>query len=148
MAAVWERFSDYLRARRRRRTPERRAVLEAAMRRSGHFSADEICRQLDSGGLHVSLATVYHTLGILVEAGLLQRQRFGSSALYEPLSHASDHHHLVCTDCGKVAEVADLDIQRQLRALTYPRFNPTSYSLNIYGLCSRCQRKKRRRPEK
>lgn len=99
---------------------------------------------LDADGYHVSRATVYNTMEILVDAGLVRRHNFGSTpAQYEKVAGITNHHHLVCTQCGKVREVKDAEIDRLLSSKRYTSFHPAYADLYIYGVCSRCARRPR-----
>ncbi|MDE6120292.1 MAG: transcriptional repressor, partial [Muribaculaceae bacterium] len=69
-------FTEYLRRTRRRRTPERYMVLECAETCQGHFTAEELCVRLEEASRHVARATVYSTLQLLEECGIVMRHRF------------------------------------------------------------------------
>lgn len=138
-------FSDYLARHHKRRTPERFAILECAMRMSEHFTIETFHDRLEYEGFHVSIATIYSTLELLVDCGLVRRHRFGSdSARYERTTGSSNHHHLVCLRCGKVKEVRDASLSREISARRYPGFLPSYFSLNIYGICRACQKRERK----
>lgn len=138
-------FSEYLDKHHKRRTHERFAILDSAMGTPDHFTIESFHDALESEGFHVSLATIYNTLELLVDCGLVRRHRFGSdSARYERISGSANHHHLVCTRCGKVKEVKDVSIGNAISSLRYPGFSASYFSLNIYGLCRACQKRERR----
>lgn len=144
---VRERFDEYLRRNRKRRTPERFAILEMALKMTGHFSAETLGDLLRSKGFPISGATVYSGLDILVDFGLLVKQRFGNQAcLYEKasVSTANTHHHLICTSCGKIKEVRDPLFSKQIEDKRFSGFSPNYYTLNIYGICASCGRKKKK----
>ena len=135
-------LNRYLMQHRLRRTPERYAILDKVFSLSEHFFVDTLRRMLDADGYHVSRATVYNTMDILVDAGLVRRHNFGSTpAQYEKVAGITNHHHLVCTQCGKVREVKDAEIDRLLASRRYSAFHPAYADLYIYGVCSRCARK-------
>lgn len=143
-----ELFADYLRSRHKRRTAERDAILERAMRTAGHFSVEGLCCILRDDDYHVSTTTVYSTLELLVDCGLLLRHRFNDKAtLYEKASGASGtcHHHLICTGCGKIKEVRDPELTAMIESRRFQGFATAYFSLNIYGTCGACARKARRR---
>lgn len=140
-----EVFSDYLARHHKRRTPERYAILDSAMRTPDHFTIEAFHDRLETEGFHVSLATIYSTLELLVDCGLVRRHRFGSdSARYERTTGSSNHHHLVCTRCGKVKEVRDASLSQEISSRRYPGFSPSYFSLNIYGVCRACQKRERK----
>lgn len=140
-----EKFDNYLRLNNKRRTAERFAILDMAYKMAGHFTAEDIAALLRNEGFPISNATIYSTLSLLVDFGLIMRQRFGNKAcIYEKASHSasSTHHHLICTSCGKVKEVRDQAFSRLIEGRRFAGFSQSYYSLYIYGTCSACARKK------
>ena len=100
---VKEIFSSYLKEHNQRQTPERFMVLEEMYRADGHFDADDIFFNMKDGGTRVSRATVYNTLDLLVECGLVQRQQFGKNQYYYERAYAyQQHDHIICKECGAV----------------------------------------------
>lgn len=145
--SVRERFDDYLRRNHKRRTAERFAILEKVQAIPGHFTADSLGDMLRREDFPVSAATVYATLELLVDFGLLMRQRFANQgSLYEksPVGSGTTHHHLICTSCGKIKEVRDPGISRQIEERRFSGFSQNYYTLNIYGTCTACSRKKKK----
>ncbi len=146
-AAVMAAFTQYLAQHRLRHTPARIAVLERVLAMPGHFWIEMLTSSnIDAQGVSVSRATVYNTIELLTDAGLLRRHTFGNNtAQYELVSGPANHHHLVCTRCGKVKEIKDPEIDRQLATRHFSGFTPAYTDLYIYGLCSRCSRKKKQK---
>lgn len=142
-------FSEYLKLHGLRKTPERFAILEAAYAMEHHFTAEQLLSEMsENQHFHVSRATVYNTMELLVDAKLLHRHRIGGGAQYERSYNSESHYHLICTNCGAVTEFHDMKLHRDLLALKPRRFTAQSYSLYVYGLCSRCMsvlRKKQKR---
>ena len=98
------RLAEFLKKQKMRRTPERLAILEKAYSTGKHFFADELYGILENDGYHVSRSTLYASLQVLVDAGLLLRHQFGNQpAQYEraTLGGKEPHLHLVCTSCGR-----------------------------------------------
>lgn len=146
-ANVRERFDEYLRQNRKRRTSERFAILDMVVKMGGHFTAEELGELLHSDGFPVSSATVYATLELLVDFGLIVRQRFDNQAcIYEKASGSasSTHHHLICTSCGKIKEVRDPAFSRQVEERCFAGFSQSYYTLYIYGICGACSRKRKK----
>lgn len=142
-----ERFDLYLRSNHKRRTAERFAIMDRVLKAPGHVSADELCRLMKDDGYPVSAATVYSTLELLVDCGLLVRQRFNDKAsLYEKATGTtSAHHHLICTCCGKIKEVRDTALNDLIATRHFTGFTQSYYSLNIYGICGSCGRRRRKK---
>lgn len=129
-----------------RKTPERFAILDRAMAMDRHFVADELYSCMDAEGYHVSRTTVYNTLELLESAGLLRRHNFGGkSSCYEMITGlGSNHHHLICTVCGKIKEVKYTRLASMIDNRTFPAFHPQWFDLCVYGTCSTCMRRARR----
>jgi len=141
MPSLLQRFERGLRERGLRVTVERRAILEHAVRNLGHFEAEELLASLRRSGSRVSRATVYRTLGRLVEAGLVRRHPLDDGrAFYEPAFDRAHHEHLVCVRCGEILEFVQDEIERlQDEVCRQHRFRPVSHTLQIYGTCERCR---------
>ena len=147
-AVVRKRFDEYLRSNNKRRTAERFAILEMVLKMPGHFSAETLSDLMKKDEFPVSVATVYSTLELLVEFGLLVRQRFSDKAcLFEKASFSLSgmHHHLICTVCGKIKEVKDAVFTRHIEERKFQGFCQSYYTLNIYGICGACSRKNKRK---
>lgn len=114
-------------------------ILENA--KEHHLSAEDIYKELIESGDVIGLATVYRVLTQFEEAGLVVRHHFeGGQSVFE-LDHGKHHDHLVCVKCGKVEEFVDSVIEkRQQEIAKEAGFMITDHSLNIYGVCSPCQR--------
>lgn len=142
-AAAIEAFNRYLSQNKLRKTPERYAILEKVFDLNEHFSVESLHEALHSDGYHVSCTTVYNTLELLAEAALVRRRNFGGqTAQYEKISGLTNHHHLVCTRCGRVKEVKDQTLDATLSSLRFGTFRPAYTDLYIYGVCSRCSKKR------
>jgi Fur family ferric uptake transcriptional regulator len=136
--SIKEIFTEYLIKHKHRKTPERYAILEHIYSYSGHFNADVLYKKMKSE-YRVSLATVYNTLDLLLEAKLIIKHQLGGQfAQYEKAFGNNTHHHLVCTNCGKVKEFSDKQIRTGIQARTFAHFQMSHYSLYLFGLCSKC----------
>lgn len=132
-------FRDFLERTGRRNTPERIMVLEAALGLKGHYGADEVCTAVAALGNHVAQATVYTTVGLLAEAGILARHEFGGKTLYEQAP--ARHSHTVCTACGRVRDLRLPILEQQARTTRIARFTVSHAAITVYGLCSACSGK-------
>lgn len=124
-------------------TQPRRRILEIMDKGSNHhMSAEDIYRELVDAGEEIGLATVYRVLTQFEEAGLVVRHHFeGGQSVFE-LDHGEHHDHLVCVKCNRVEEFCDDEIEkRQQEIAKKAGFAITDHSLNIYGICSVCQKK-------
>ena len=140
-------LSQYLKEKKMRRTPERFAILEKVFSTDAHFYVDVLHEAMELEGYHVSLSTVYATVQLLIDAGLVRRHQFPNQpAQYERVLQGvtENHHHLVCTSCGRVKAVKDHELADRISSLRYPTFRTEFFSLYVYGLCSRCQKRLRK----
>lgn len=128
-----------------RATPERFAILDTVMATQGHFDAEDLYYRLITAGVKVSKATVYNTLDLLQQAGLVSKYRFGENmSRYEKAFGRPRHHHLICLSCGDIIEFESDKLERiQDEVCTEKDFAPRSTTLQIFGTCARCSRKGR-----
>lgn len=135
---VKEIFRSYLKEHNQRQTPERFMVLEDIYRADGHFDADDIYFNMKNAGTRVSRATVYNTLDLLVECGLVQRHQFGKNQYFYERAYAyQQHDHIICNECGGVMEFCDPRIQeiQSMMEKVYD-FDISGHSLHFFGSCN------------
>lgn len=139
------KLAEYLDNRRLRKTPERFAILETVFSHNDHFGIETLYEEMDGRAYHVSRSTIYNTMELFTEIGLVRKHQFGSNqAVYEKVVSSGNHHHLICTECGKVKEVKDAELMEQIGGRRYGSFSVSYISLYVYGICSTCQRRRRR----
>lgn len=137
--SIKELFTEYLKEHKHRKTPERYAILERIYLYEGHFNAD-ILFNIMQAEYRVSLATVYNTLELLLECKLIIKHQLGGQfAQYEKTFGNSTHHHLICTNCGKVKEFSDTQLRLSIQNRKFAHFQTSHYSLYMYGLCHKCK---------
>lgn len=133
-----------LQARGFRRTRARQAILAALAASSRHLKVAELhrrARELDSG---VSLASVYRTMDLLGQLGLVAAIPTGHRHRHYAPCRAGHGHHLVCSGCGHVVEFTDCRIEGLARRLARrARFRIESHALEFFGRCQQCQRTER-----
>lgn len=133
-------FEEFIHAHGLRMTAERRAVCEEIFEQHAHLDAAALCSALRRRKVPVSRATVYRNLELLVECGLVRRQRLGSGrTLYEHVHAGQEHDHLVCERCGRMVEFVSPGIVA-LRAeiCRVHGFEPHRHGLQILGRCREC----------
>jgi Fur family ferric uptake transcriptional regulator len=120
----------------------RHAVIALLGRQGCCLSAQEIFDRLRAGGSSVGIASVYRVLDLLVERQLVQRIDIGDGVMrFEP-SHGSGehHHHLVCSDCGKVEAFEDDRLERALRAVAEQTgYKSSGHDVLLRGECGECR---------
>lgn len=127
-----------------RSTPARAAVLDAVLQSQGHFDAEGLYYRMISTGTKISRATVYNTLDLLQDCGLVSKYRFAeNSSRYEKAFGRPDHHHLICLECGDLIEFVNERLNRiQEEVCDEKNFLPQSSSLQIFGTCAKCKKRK------
>lgn len=141
---VRQRIFDYLLHKGLRRTVPREAIIEAAFSTTEHYTAEELLEMARRIEPRVSRATVYRTLPLLVECGVLKELDFGKDyKFYDPnyIDHPG-HNHLICLDCSKVVEFEDRNIDTIEDCITKRLgFTPESKVLRIEAKCDELQRR-------
>ena len=119
-----------------RETPQRRAVLDA-LGRTGDFRSAQEVHELVAG---VGLATVYRTLALYAEHGLIDvLRREDGEAIYRACS-TRHQHHLVCRACGATVEVEGPAVERWTSAIAADHgFVDVAHTLEIFGTCPACR---------
>jgi Fur family ferric uptake transcriptional regulator len=123
-----------------RATPQRQAVLDALDGVDDFRSAQEVHELLVSRGAAIGLATVYRTLALYAEHGLLDvLRREDGEGIYRRCSD-THHHHLVCRSCGSTVEVEGPAVERWTSAIAAEHgFSDLSHTLEIVGTCADCR---------
>lgn len=144
-----ELFTTYLTEKKLRKTEERYTILECICRFPGHFDLCTLHQKLEEVNFHVSKATLYNTLEVLVDGGMIVRHQLNTQSVqYELRVLADTHFHLICSKCGAIREVKDATIKKEMGGLKISRFTPEFHVLYIYGLCSKCKYKLQRKNTK
>ena len=123
-----------------RKTGERYAILDVVMQMKGHYSADQILEMMPEN-FHVSRSTMYSTLSLLVNCGLLYSHLTEGATLYESAYKVPAHHHYICTGCNKIWDLKDSSIEQAASKVKTPRFKKLRCNTYIYGICNICQAK-------
>jgi Fur family transcriptional regulator, ferric uptake regulator len=142
-AALLERFRRYLREHRQPVTRQRDLVAQAVFLSQDHPSVEGIRRALKERGEHVGTATVYRTLEVLVQSGLVRAHDFGEGfKRYEPMPAQTDHEHLICERCGRVIEFQNDRLERMLPIIADEHgLQHQRHRVEIYGVCRDCRQR-------
>ncbi len=142
-----ERFEEFLQARGKRITQQRRILVEQIAKRHEHFDADQLLVDLsrNSAGRKVSRPTVYRTLSEMVDAGLLRTMTLKGRAVYEHDYGYPQHDHLYCQECHKLIEFSSDELVRLREAVAREhQFRFTGHRLIITGICAECRARRQR----
>ena len=122
-------------------TPQRRGVIRAIASSQDHLTPAAIYEKVHQDHPKIGLVTIYRTLEILTKLGLICEVHVGGSCrsylMRRPSGH---HHHLVCSDCGKVIDFADCDLNELEQRLSRETgFKMERHLLEFLGCCPACQ---------
>ena len=127
----------------RRVTPQRMLILETLRENGGHLSASEIHRLARRKAPRLSLSTIYRTINVLKEAGVIEELHLGEEHHYYGWKGEEGHHHFICQGCGKVVEFECSFSEQLMRDLSEEYdCEVTEIHLGLLGYCAECQEKR------
>ena len=124
-------------------TPQRQAVIQTIASSQDHLTPTAIYDKVHQGHPSIGLVTIYRTLDILAELGLICRVHMESGCRSYLMRRPSEHHHhLVCSGCGQVVDFTDCDLSELEQRLSQETgFEMEGHLLEFTGLCQACQKK-------
>ena len=134
-------FKEYLKSEKLKVTPERQAIIKTIFSLGKHFEADELLVKLRQRKSKIAKASIYRTLKLLVDAGILRPVIFTDRHRhYEQVIGKRHHAHLICLKCGKAIEFSNSKILKELNK-TYKeyRFKEVNHKIEATGYCKECQ---------
>ncbi|MBA7693625.1 Ferric uptake regulation protein [subsurface metagenome] len=123
-------------------TVQRRLLLDLIREAGGHIDVKEIYRRASSRDESISLATVYRSLRLFKELGLVDEIRLGELGCYYEIKQSVEHQHMVCKCCGKVMDFESPLIRKLVDEVQRAHsFNITKAELYLEGCCQECKNK-------
>ena len=134
-------FKDVLRKKGLKVTPQRIAVLKEIIKDKGHRESEDVYMAIKIRKIHVSRATVYRTLDILVQHGFARKLNLGDGrARYETKIDSPHHDHIICNNCGKIIEFVNHEIEEmQEKIAKHHQFKLQQHIHQLFGICKECQ---------
>ncbi len=114
-------------------------VAEVFFGLKGHPGVEEVVQEVQRRWPRIGQATVYRTLHLLVDSGLVEARQFGDRFFRYEAVGTEHHDHLVCDCCGAIREFEDPGIEEAQRRIADSfGFRMTGHRMEIHGCCSRC----------
>ncbi len=121
-----------------KKTPARESIVEFFSKSDSPVDVSQIIDFLREKSLSTNKVTVYRIIDFLYKNGIVDRLEFGEGKFrYE--ARKGDHHHLICTKCGKVEDIKDNYMNKLEKEIYQSKnFKVSSHSLEFFGLCKNC----------
>ena len=141
-----QKFEEFLKLKELKYTSERKLILKAIFSFHKHFDVEELFEKLRKQGDNVSRATIYRTIPLLIQSGLItETLHCQDKTSYENIFNKKHHDHLVCINCGKIIEFYNEKIEKlQEEVCREHNFVPIEHRLGIKGYCKNCYKKSKK----
>lgn len=138
-------FREFLENKGMRVTPEREDILAEVFAEHEHFDVEELIMRLRQKGKRSSRASVYRTLALLVESGLVQEVFYEDGHMHYEHIYGHEHHcHLRCLGCSKIIEFRNQTVEAAEKNIGQEYgFEVTGHRLEILGFCPDCRSKRK-----
>jgi Fur family ferric uptake transcriptional regulator len=125
-----------------RLTTPRQAIIKLVAPRQDHFSAQELWDDVRANYTGIGRATVFRTLDLLTELGVLNRIHAGDGCHRYTVCETTHHHHMMCVGCGRVIPLEAAGIESQIRRMAADvGFDLVTHHLELVGRCASCQQR-------
>jgi len=126
-------------------TTQRRLLLELIREAEGHLDAKELFQRARARDESIGPATVYRSLNLFKQLGLVDERRLGNLRCYYEIKQSPEHQHLLCQGCGKVIEFQNPHFQKLIKEVQREHgFKITKAELYLEGYCPNCEEKEKR----
>lgn len=123
-------------------TNQRRLLLKLLGEAEGHINAKELYLRASARDQSISPATVYRSLNLFKQLGLIDERRLGKVCCYYEIKHSPEHQHLVCQGCGKVIEFESPLVHTLMDTIQEKYgFKATKVEMYLEGCCQECDDK-------
>jgi Fur family ferric uptake transcriptional regulator len=141
MANELDTFNIYLKRRGLRYTREREYIIKEIFSRHDHFDVDSLYLRLRNKGMNISKASVYRTMPLLLETGLVQEVFHEDGHMHYEHIYGHQHHcHLRCLQCGRIVEFRDDTLNHLTERLAQQyNFDIKGHKWDIVGFCPKCR---------
>jgi len=137
-------FKELLKKNSLKFTIQREVILETLYNSDEHLTPEALHHLIQEKypDLKTGIATVYRTLSLLEDSNVVTSLSFGAQGKKYELGAKEHHDHFICTNCGKIIEFVDEEIEKRQHAIAKTlNFKMEDHSMQIYGVCSECQEK-------
>ncbi len=122
-------------------TPQRRVVIQTITSNQEHLTATAIYEKTHQDQPNIGLVTIYRTLEILTRLKLICELHAGDNCRSYTISAPGHHHHLICSDCGKVVDFPSCKLEEAQQSLSRQTgFRINDHRLEFIGICQACQK--------
>lgn len=124
-------------------TSQREAILSTLYKNPEHFTTESLYMLLkkENPKINIGIATVYRTLSLLEESGLVSSISLGIQGKKFEIANKPHHDHIICEECGKIVEFENEKIERLQEDIAKEQgFKLTDHLMQLYGICNNCQK--------
>lgn len=133
-----EIFTDFLKSKGGRVTPERMAVVEEIAGFKSKFTIDDLKQGMSARNFQIAHGTLYNTIHELLNAKMVRKIQIGKVVYYQLCDGKTCNFHLVCNRCGKIIEFQHAQLEALLESYKPKRFNMLEFNVSVGGFCSTC----------
>lgn len=149
LASLRDRLTRYMEEKTMRKTPERYEILRVAGLANGIFTIDGLMQLMkEQGEFQVSRATLFNTMELFCDAGLVIKHPLATAAHYEMRTDSNPKAYVICHQCNTITKVSTGTARLALQNLHVRYFNIEDKILYMHGLCRKCQAKNRQEARK